>query len=259
VTVLHVPDPPHVPFGMAPPPPLPPGYRGAWENQLRLIRPTDPTVPVVHRLEEGDPATEILRVAGDSACDLIVMGSSRRSWLWRTVVGGVSRSVARRARCPVVRVTVPEEKSYPIASGRVVYATDEEEPDAFSLGLAHSLAWNAGEELFVLSVRPTRGSEPDGRGTAKPRLPARLPGVRPLVREGSLVEEVLRAAHDLRPALVVMGTPGRTGVGELFDPTRAVRRTVACPVLSVHLPNCGRREVAGVDEPAGCYRQEGRA
>jgi nucleotide-binding universal stress UspA family protein len=76
VTVLHVPEPPHVPFGMAQAPPLPPGYRGAWMSKLELVRPADPSVSVDHRLEEGDPAGGILRVAGDSACDLIVMGAS---------------------------------------------------------------------------------------------------------------------------------------------------------------------------------------
>ncbi len=68
VTVLHVPEPPHVPFGMARPPPLPSGYRGAWESQLGLVRSPDPTVRVDHRLEEGDPATEIVRARGATPC-----------------------------------------------------------------------------------------------------------------------------------------------------------------------------------------------
>ena len=38
--VLHVAEPVRVSsLGMAPPPPLPKGYRGAWESRLRLIRP----------------------------------------------------------------------------------------------------------------------------------------------------------------------------------------------------------------------------
>lgn len=235
VTVLHVPEPPHVPFGMARPPPLPSGYRGAWESQLGLVRSPDPTVRIDHRLEEGDPATQIVRAAGDPAHDLIVMGAGRRGGLWRALTGSVSRAVARRARCPVVRVTVPGERPHPSPPRRVLYATDSREPDDYSLGLAHSLAANAGEELFVLSVRPAGGSGTDGRGTAKHGPAARLPGVRFLEREGSLVEEVLRMAHHLRPAVLVMGTRGRTGIGELFDPARAIRRA-ACPVLSVHIP-----------------------
>src|SRR5262245_61897411 len=89
MTVLHVPEPPHVPFGMAPSPALPPGYRGAWLSRLQLVRPSDPSIPVEYRLEEGDPASGILRVAGESACDLIVMGANRRGRLWRAVAGGV--------------------------------------------------------------------------------------------------------------------------------------------------------------------------
>jgi nucleotide-binding universal stress UspA family protein len=236
VTVLHVPEPPHVPFGMARPPPLPSGYRGAWESQLGLVRSPDPTVCVDHRLEEGDPAAEIVRIAGDPAHDLIVMGAGQHGGLWRSFAGSISRAVARKARCPVVRVTVPGERSYPTAPRRVLFATDFREPDDYSLGLAHSLALAGGEELFALSVRTATRSEPDGYGAAGRRLAARVPGVRPLVRVGSLAEEVLRMAHDLRPAVVVMGTRGRTGFGELFDPARSVRRAAACPVLTVHLP-----------------------
>ena len=228
VTVLHVPEPPHVPFGMAAAPPLPRGYRGAWESQLRLVRPADPAVSVDHRLEEGDPAAAILRVADDAASELIVMGAGQRGGLWRSFAGSISRAVARRAHCPVVRVTAPGGMSYPVAPRRVILATDQDEPETCSLELARSLARSSGEELFVLCVRP------DTRRALGPATHA--PGVRPLVRVGSLVEEVLRTARDLRPAVVVMGTRGRVGLGELFDPVRAIRRRASCPVLSVHLP-----------------------
>ena len=74
--VLHVAEPVHVSSpGMAPLPPLPQGYRGAWEGRLRLIQPRDPNVRVEHRLEEGDVADAILRVAREVPADLIVMGS----------------------------------------------------------------------------------------------------------------------------------------------------------------------------------------
>jgi nucleotide-binding universal stress UspA family protein len=60
---------------MAPMPPLPRGYRGAWESRLRQLQPHDPHVRVEHRLEEGDVADAILRVAREVPADLIVMGS----------------------------------------------------------------------------------------------------------------------------------------------------------------------------------------
>ncbi len=245
VTVLHVSEPPDAPFGMAAAPPLPRGYRGAWESQLRLIQSAHPAVGVEHRLEEGDPAAEILRAADDTACELIVMGAGQHGGLWRPFAGSISRAVARRARRPVVRATAPAEGLYPVAPRRVIYATDREEPGGYALGLARSLALGAGEELFVLSVRDPTRSDLDGRGAARRLFAGRIPGVRPLARVGSLAEEVLRAARDLSPAVVVMGTPGRTGVGELFDPARAVRREAACPVLTVHLPARTGREVVG--------------
>jgi nucleotide-binding universal stress UspA family protein len=226
---------------MAAAPALPPGYRGAWKSQLELVRPKNPAVGVEHRLEEGHPATEILRAADDAACELIVMGAGQHGGLWRSFAGSISRTVARKARCPVVRVTAPAEALYPVAPKRVLYATDREEPGGYALELARSLALGAGEELFVLSIQPPSRSGREAVGAAS----WRTPGVRPLVRVGSLTEEVLRAARDLSPALVVMGTPGRTGIGELFDPTRAVRRKAACPVVSVHVPIGLRREVMG--------------
>jgi nucleotide-binding universal stress UspA family protein len=236
VTVLHVPEPPHVPFGMAPAPALPPGYRGAWLSQLRMLRSPDPSVPVEYRLEEGDPATEILRVATESACDLIVMGASRRGRLWRAVMGGVRRSVVRKAPCPVVWVTAPEDGPVPTTPRTVLYATDHQAPEGYALGLARSLVRRANAELIVLSVRPAgRGGRP---------LAAHAHGIRPVVRTGSLAGEVLRMAREVRDAVVVMGTPGRTGLGELFDPAAAVRREAPCPILSVHTPAREGRPVA---------------
>jgi hypothetical protein len=63
VTVLHVAEPVYSPLGLAQLPPPRPGYRGAWEAQLRMVRPADPAVGVAHRLAEGHPAAEIVRAA----------------------------------------------------------------------------------------------------------------------------------------------------------------------------------------------------
>src|SRR5689334_10223846 len=55
--VLHVAEPIHASsLGMTALPPLPKGYRGAWESRLRLVRSRIPGVQVEHRLEEGDVA-----------------------------------------------------------------------------------------------------------------------------------------------------------------------------------------------------------
>lgn len=59
------------------------------------------------RLERGDPATEILCVARETACDLIVMGTHGRTGLRRLLMGSVAEEVVRKAPCPVVTVKKP--------------------------------------------------------------------------------------------------------------------------------------------------------
>ena len=77
-----------------------------WEI-LGRFQVSDSRVSVEHRLVEGDAAREIVRVADDVGCDLIVMGSHGRTGLQRLVFGSVAEQVLRKARCPVVTVKVP--------------------------------------------------------------------------------------------------------------------------------------------------------
>jgi len=144
----------------------------------------------------------------------------------------------RKAPCPVVWVTAPDDRPVTTTPRTILYATDHQVADGgYALGLARSLARRADAELIVLSVRPTGRSKPPVDGSPLwPPLAAHMHGIRPLVRTGSFAGEVLRVARDLRHAVVVMGRPWCTGLGELFDPARAVRRGASCPVMSVHLP-----------------------
>jgi universal stress protein A len=111
LVVLHVAEPVHVSSpGMASLPPLPKGYRGAWESRLRLMQPRDPNVRVEHRLEEGDVAAAILRVARQEQSDLIVMGTRGRTGLRRLLGRSVTAKVRRKSPCPVVTVNVPPDR-----------------------------------------------------------------------------------------------------------------------------------------------------
>jgi nucleotide-binding universal stress UspA family protein len=56
---------------------------------------------------EGPPASEIVRLAKERACDLIVMGSHGRGGLARAILGSVADRVMRTAHCPVMIVTHP--------------------------------------------------------------------------------------------------------------------------------------------------------
>jgi nucleotide-binding universal stress UspA family protein len=74
---------------------------------LAQVQSSDGKVPITHRLELGDPASEILRVAEEIKCDLIVLGSHGRGAIARLLMGNVAEHVVRRATCPVLVVKSP--------------------------------------------------------------------------------------------------------------------------------------------------------
>jgi len=76
-------------------------YDQLHESLDRMQAPDQETV-VTSRLEEGEPAFEILRVAGEIGANLIVMGTHGRSGLSRLVLGSVAEEVMRNAPCPVL-------------------------------------------------------------------------------------------------------------------------------------------------------------
>jgi nucleotide-binding universal stress UspA family protein len=98
-------------------------YREEMAGKLNRLGAPDCRFRVEHRLEEGDAATQILRVAQDTACDLIVMGTHGNTGLGRFLMGSVAEQVLRGAACPVLTVRAP----FPLAKPRGVRATDEAE------------------------------------------------------------------------------------------------------------------------------------
>jgi nucleotide-binding universal stress UspA family protein len=52
----------------------------------------------------GEPASEILKLAGETDCDLIVLGRCGRGKAATLLLGSVSDKVAKEAPCPVTVV-----------------------------------------------------------------------------------------------------------------------------------------------------------
>jgi nucleotide-binding universal stress UspA family protein len=77
------------------------------QQRLELVRPEDAAIAVEHRLVQGDPPTEILTLAEQLHCDLIVLGTHGRTGLGRLLMGSVAEQVVRRAPCPVLTVKTP--------------------------------------------------------------------------------------------------------------------------------------------------------
>jgi nucleotide-binding universal stress UspA family protein len=99
-------------------------YTLELREKLDKVQTPDPAIEVERRLVMvGDPVAEILGVAEDIACDLIVMGTHGRTGLRRALMGSVAEQVVRKASCPVLTVKMP----VPVA-----HAVEAPEPAAAS-------------------------------------------------------------------------------------------------------------------------------
>ena len=93
-------------------------YLKQMEERLDQYQVNDPTVRVERHVVEGNPATEILRAAAESDCDLIVMASHGRTGAKRIMLGSVAENVLRGSRCPVLVVKMPESPRESISTLR---------------------------------------------------------------------------------------------------------------------------------------------
>lgn len=73
-------------------------------QRLQRFHPHYPDVEVEHVLVEGQPAQEVLRLAKEQNCDLIVIGTHGRTGLERFILGSVAETILREAPCPVLTV-----------------------------------------------------------------------------------------------------------------------------------------------------------
>jgi nucleotide-binding universal stress UspA family protein len=86
----------------------PTSYAQRLETDLRTSVPPPAGVSARYIVAEGDPATEITRVAGEERCDLIVMATHARTGLSRLFTSSVAEHLIRLAPCPVLIAKLPE-------------------------------------------------------------------------------------------------------------------------------------------------------
>jgi nucleotide-binding universal stress UspA family protein len=97
---------------------VPPPNRHATEvvigNPLVGFPEIAPDVPIDTRVEKGDPAGVIVRMAAEMKCDLIVMGTHGRTGIRRWLTGHVVDEVVRRAACAVLTIRCPFPEKGPV-------------------------------------------------------------------------------------------------------------------------------------------------
>lgn len=86
-------------------------YNLFLERVRRNAEESDVKPPAEIRLTWGNIVDEILSQARGSGCDLIVMGTHRRSLMARLLMGSEARAVLRRSDRPILFVKAPQAES----------------------------------------------------------------------------------------------------------------------------------------------------
>jgi len=107
VIVLHVVPSPVMPYVTVAVPPPPEVNLDEPREMLASYTAPDESIAVERLLLEGEPREEIVALARDRPCDLIVMGTHGRTGMGRLLMGSVAEAVVRAAPCPVLTVRTP--------------------------------------------------------------------------------------------------------------------------------------------------------
>lgn len=200
----------------------------------------------------GDAFDGILRTAGSTGADLIVMGSHRKQLLRDIFVGTTIERVIRTGPYPVLMVNDEVEGPY----GRALAAVDMSEASAHAIRTALSLGIiDAAHLTFVHAFTPLAKGKLSGlqRETiddyvASERLQATNELItflneneldaqrRPWrVEEGFPFEVISSVVKAMMPGLLVIGTHGRSGIAKalLGSVTEEVLRSLDLDILAV--------------------------
>ena len=218
-----------------------------------IVRAYDATLSVESTVMTGTPFQSIREYAHRREIDTIVMGTKGRSGLDRALLGSVTENVLRTARMPVLAV--------PPACG--IESVDDQSFDNFLLpsdgsdGAEIAVAWCIALahrlEAMIHAIYSVDTSRFSGRrepseiiGVLEDRGEQAIEHVRQRARDcgvsvtGSLATGqpapvILESATQKHVDLIVMGTHGRTGIGQWFlgSVTENVVRGSNTPVFCV--------------------------
>jgi nucleotide-binding universal stress UspA family protein len=210
---------------------------------------------VAGRVEFGDPAARLARVADEVRATLIVVGSRGRGRTGSLLLGSVSQSLASSPSRPVV-VVPPEAPIEAHRSGAksgrpasIVCGVDGSGHAANAVRIAARLASALDVRLVLAHVEPDGGEaspasiDLDARLRAGTRSPLRIlqramDAVGGIEAEGSLVRgEPAASLRELAASesaeMIVVGTRGHGALKALVlgSVSRALAATGPCPVL----------------------------
>lgn len=201
------------------------------------------------RLETGDPARTIVRVAGAEKVDLIMLPTHGYGGFRRFILGSVTAKVLHDANCPVW-TGVHMENAPPleqITIRKVLAALDLTQRCQAVLEAAAQLADEYGAELVLIHAVPGSDAIPERILDSELRrhllaqareqlasLAAKI-GAKATVcaDSGEVARVVDRCAKEQAADLVVIGRGHHSGLGRLRTHAYAIIRESPCPVLSI--------------------------
>ena len=234
--------------------------RWSVEEQLNIARMAleGRGLRVMTRIEYGSPPAQIVRVAEEERANLVVIGAQGKTVAQELLLGSVAHEVMRRATVPVLlqKFDVVRELGHVRCERvctemftRVLHPTDFSNCADAAFQTVKRLKGAGTREVIVLHVQDERVmkyrsveqvAEFDRRDSEKLEQMCRaltLHGLaaRPMLRHGIPFQETLKAANEVDPGLIVLGTQGRSALQEMLvgSTFENVIRLSRHPVLAV--------------------------
>jgi universal stress protein A len=216
-----------------------------------------PAIDVDYVVTMGKPAKQILQIARETNCGLIVMSTHGVTGVRKKFFGATTERVLRETTVPVLATPPGDGGPHVIEDirrrvGRVLVPVDLSEASASHVQIASSIAQTLRVPFIATSVvEPVRSAlgaklrlpsiELERRTRAEDalaRLVASVPGhIHPeaLVAYGDPAEEIAKVARDRQAGLIVMGLEGSVTAGPHMG---SVTYRVLClvPALVLALP-----------------------
>ena len=205
-------------------------------------------VHILTNLEQGEPYEQIVQVAEEESCDLIIMGRRGKAKMERELMGSVTARVIGHTGKDVL--VIPETGT--LSWENILLATDGSTCCDNALARALEIAQERKVKLSAVSVVYTNDEfYAMGQDTVKElyreadkvlekvRKWAGDLGVQTelFVRDGEPHQAITDLAAEISASLIVMGSHGRKGLTRLLmgSVTERVIGYADCPVLVCHL------------------------
>jgi hypothetical protein len=205
-------------------------------------------VHILTNLEQGEPYEQIVHVAEEESCDLIIMGRRGKGRMERALIGSVTARVIGHTGKDVL--VIPENGT--LSWENILLATDGSTCSDNALARSLEIAQERKAKLSAVSVVYTNDEfyavgqevmkelyQEADKVLDKVRKWAGDLGVQAelFVRDGEPHQAITDLAAEISASLIVMGSHGRKGLTRLLmgSVTERVIGYADCPVLVCHL------------------------